>query len=119
MATLDHLIFSHHAEKRLQGRGVTKDDVSSVILYGEEIHRGDGDTAYFMSRNSVETALRQGVDLSNLENFYVVVSNDSVVVTVYRRYKSLHKDDKQRGKRRKKPWSARQRRYKKGRKIWE
>jgi hypothetical protein len=75
---------SHHAEVRMQQRGIRKTDVELAVQYGRRIH-AKGLTYYVVGRKEIERNALQGRDISGLSGLQVLVQEeDGLVVTTYR-----------------------------------
>lgn len=76
------LIYSRHAETRLQQRGIRKADIRIILAYGTQI---DDETYFMRNRDAareIETRKREIQTLSRLVNRKVVI-RDGRVITAY------------------------------------
>ena len=76
------LIYSRHAETRLQQRGIRKADIPIILAYGTQI---DDETYFMRNRDAareIETRKREIQTLSRLVNRKVVI-RDGRVITAY------------------------------------
>lgn len=75
---------THHAQVRMQQRGIRDRDVELVIRFGRRIH-AKGLTYYVVGRKEMQHPSLAGRDVSRLAGLQVLVqSKDGVVVTTYR-----------------------------------
>lgn len=75
---------SHHAEVRMQQRGIRRTDIELAVQYGRRIH-AKGLTYYVVGRKEVERQAMQGRNISGLSGLQVLVQEeDGLVVTTYR-----------------------------------
>ena len=79
---MNDLIYSSHAETRMQQRGIRKADIPIIIEYGTQI---DDETYFMRNRDAareIETRKREIQTLSRLVNRKVVI-RDGRVITAY------------------------------------
>ena len=73
------IIYSQHAETRMQQRGIRKADILIILAYGTQID----DETYFMrnrdANREIETRKREIQMLSRLANRKVVIRNGRVI----------------------------------------
>jgi hypothetical protein len=74
---------THHAEIRMQQRGISEHLVETVLHYGRTIH-ARGLSFRVIGHKEVVHYAREGVDLTNAEGIHVLLQRDGVVVTMYR-----------------------------------
>jgi hypothetical protein len=75
---------SHHAEVRMQQRGIRRTDIELAVQYGRRIH-AKGLTYYVVGRKEVERQAMLGRNISSLAGLQVLVQEeDGMVVTTYR-----------------------------------
>lgn len=73
-----------HALKRLKQRGITREAISKVILYGMEKFYNDV-IVYILKKNETKRLFkREGIDIRRYGGIKVVMSSDNEVVTAYR-----------------------------------
>ncbi|MBZ0330999.1 DUF4258 domain-containing protein [Halomonas sp. ANAO-440] len=83
--------YSDHAQKRLQQRGITDLEVELILMYGSEIHQGDGCVYSRIDRDAFKRLERdlkrvhQKID--SLRRKFVVISDTSTVVTTGHEYR--------------------------------
>ena len=76
------IIYSRHAETRMQQRGIRKADIRIILAYGTQI---DDETYFMRNRDAareIETRKREIQTLSRLVNRKVVI-RDGRVITAY------------------------------------
>ncbi|MGY0193514.1 DUF4258 domain-containing protein [Leptothrix sp. BB-4] len=77
-------VLSHHAEVRMQQRGIRRNDIELAVQYGRRIH-SKGLTYYVVGRKEVERHAQHGLDISSLSGLQVLVrEEEGLVVTTYR-----------------------------------
>ena len=79
---MNDLIYSQHAETRMQQRGIRKTDIPIILEYGTQI---DDETYFMRNRDAareIETRKREIQALSRLVNRKVVI-RDGRVITAY------------------------------------
>jgi len=73
-----------HALKRLQQRGITKEAITSVILYGVEKFYNDV-IVYMLKKSETQKLFkREGIDIRKYGGIKVVMGVENQIVTVYR-----------------------------------
>ncbi len=102
-------VFSDHAVKRRQQRGIRQDAVKVLLDYGSMVDHG-GNKKYHMDKAARRRAMiAMGADayrrIADRLNIYVVVASDGTIVTQANRWKKLiaskpHKTRKHPAKRR-------------------
>lgn len=92
MKRIEDCEITHHAEVRMQQRGVSADAVSVILKYGRRKHTRDGAMSLFCTRRQIKklrghlgAAVFRGVEKS-LANTYVIQSNSGQVLTVAKRH---------------------------------
>ena len=86
------LLFTDHARRRCQQRGIDPDVVGVLFRYGKRAHSG-GAVSYAMDKGARERA-RRGMGAAayrRLEGYldcYIIVEGDGRVVTVARRLRA-------------------------------
>ena len=92
------LVYTRHAQTRMQQRGLRKGDVELIVDFGTQI----ADDAYLLRRQDVareiEVRRREIQVLGRLRDHKVVVVNNTIV-TCYRPHPSVRKRDIRGGKR--------------------
>lgn len=83
--TSTEVLLSEHAKTRLKQRGIKKSWISLVLEYGRYIYQS-GKHTYTVSLNKsginqIKKAFGELVDLTKLRSLYLILSEDSVVVT--------------------------------------
>ncbi|MBF0302727.1 MAG: DUF4258 domain-containing protein [Desulfamplus sp.] len=79
-------VVTHHAWRRMCGRSVSPDDISSVLMYGRAVYVR-GAQIHSIGKQEVKEYKKDGVDLSHAEGIHVVCSPDNqVIITVYRNH---------------------------------
>ncbi len=76
---MSNLIYSRHAETRLQQRGIRKADIPIILAYGTQI---DDETYFMRNRDAareIEIRKREIQTLSRLVNRKVVIRNGRVI----------------------------------------
>ncbi len=74
---------THHAELRMQQRGIPVRLVEAVLHYGRTIH-ARGLSFRVIGHKEVVRYAREGVDLRNAEGIHVLLQSDGTVITTYR-----------------------------------
>lgn len=74
---------THHAEIRMQQRGIPERLVEAVLRYGRTIH-ARGLSYRVIGHKEVARYAREGIDLSDAEGIHVLLQSDGAVVTTYR-----------------------------------
>ena len=102
------LVYSHHAQTRMQQRGLRKGDVELIVDFGTRV----ADDAYLLCRQDVDREIerrrREIQAFSRLRDHKVVVVDDTIV-TCYRPSPTVRKRDIRVG--RENAWIKRKRRY--------
>jgi len=85
---------THHARARMQQRGIPRDVLDQLLIYGSERHDHRGGIILIMdkaARRRLRTAGGEGADVSldRARRTYAVVGRDGGVVTVGHRFKRL------------------------------
>lgn len=79
-------INTRHSEKRARQRGIRKDDLETLLTWGDvEAQVGDGAVSITMSRQAIAELKAEGVPpakLSKLDKLAVVMTDDGMVKTV-------------------------------------
>lgn len=93
-ANTSSLVFTDHAQARLQQRGIARHWIPLIIEYGKRIYGHRGGVKYFMTRKltnklielmSAEYSVQQ---LEKIKGVYVVLSTDkTTVITAAHKYK--------------------------------
>lgn len=73
-----------HAKARIRHRNAPADAVDVVMTWGRWIFQKAGRIAYFLGREEVAAAARQGVNLERYEGLAVVQAADNAVLTFIR-----------------------------------
>ncbi|MBT8144966.1 MAG: DUF4258 domain-containing protein [Gammaproteobacteria bacterium] len=86
--------FSHHAEVRMQQRGIPIDVVESLLDHGRRQHdKHGGQIVYFDNRcwaRLERSGFRQRIaNFDRYRKVYAVISSDQVVATVGHRYNRI------------------------------
>lgn len=88
------LVFTDHAQARLQQRGIARHWIPLIIEYGKRIYGHRGGVKYFMTRrlaNKLIELMRAEYSVQQLEKIkgvYVVLSADkTTVITAAHKYK--------------------------------
>lgn len=79
-------MFTSHAQKRLQQRGISIEKVEAVLLYGEEFHVNNS-TSYKKTKVSEAMMLSDGVKPSFVDEcrgIYVVCSGSTIVTVCHK-----------------------------------
>ena len=102
------LVYSHHAQTRMQQRGIRKHDIKLIVDFGTRI----ADDAYLLRRQDVDREIelrrREIQALGRLRDHKVVVVDDTIV-TCYLPSPAVRKRDIRGG--REKAWIKRKRRF--------
>lgn len=75
---------THHARVRQQQRGISNDEIRTVLLWGRIYYQGLGRTAYYIGTQEVRRARLEDVELKEYEGIAVVESPDKWIITVIR-----------------------------------
>ena len=78
-----HFTFSHHAQIRLHGRGMSVRSVEAALRWGRRV-RSHGDWLYRLDRRSVAQARKHGVRVDSHEGTNVILTRDHVIRTIWR-----------------------------------
>jgi len=81
--TLVHFTFSHHAQMRLHGRGMSVRSVEAALRWGRRAW-SHGDCLYRLDRRSVAQARKLGVRVDSHEGTNVILTRDHVIRTIWR-----------------------------------
>ena len=74
---------SHHAQIRMQQRGISKSQIERVLVYGRTIY-AKGVMFCVVGRKEVAHGKKLGLQLTDCDNIHVLVEKDGTVVTAYR-----------------------------------
>ena len=77
------LPFSKHARKRMSQRGISEDNVNTVLAHGRETITRDA-FLYFVGRKEIAFLKKKNIDLHDCQGIHVVISMQGEVQTVYR-----------------------------------
>lgn len=84
-SSLETVVFSHHAGIRMQQRGIQKAWVALLLEYGKRVYQSGKKTVTVSldkkGTAAVKKAFGNVIDVSKLRRIYLILSNDSVVVT--------------------------------------
>jgi len=83
-------MLTRHAMRRCSQRGVRLKDIDMAIFWGLKYRQIEGRIVYFIGNKSVIRAQRQGEDIRDLKGLVVILSRDSIVITVIK-VSHLHK----------------------------
>jgi uncharacterized protein YjlB len=83
--TFPEVILSQHAQTRIQQRGIKNDWIALVLEYGHYIYQS-GKHVYTISLDKsgikqIKKKFGDSVELSKLRHLYLILSDESVVVT--------------------------------------
>lgn len=78
------IIFSNHAIKRSEQRGISHEAVDIVIKYGSMYYAGDGCIVYWLSERDVKKIrILYNERIEAYKNISVLLSNDeSIIITI-------------------------------------
>ena len=81
----EEVILSNHAEARIKQRGIKKDWLALLLEYGHYIYQ-NGKHAYTVSLDKsglkeIKKKFGERLDLTKLRSLYLILSDESVVVT--------------------------------------
>lgn len=74
---------THHARQRAQSRAIRDEAIAAVLAWGREVYIR-GACIYVIGRHEIRQALREGIDLSDLDGVHVICANGGSILTVYR-----------------------------------
>jgi len=93
------LVTTDHAEARIRHRGISPEQIATCMRWGDRYHTHDyhghkgadrGETAYFLSADTVERARLAGVNIPYCNIAVVVAPNDTIVTVIRCRRPSKH-----------------------------
>jgi hypothetical protein len=76
---------SAHAQHRMFSRGLSPDLVEAVLTHGEVFH-DRGALHFRVGRRVTKELKKRGIDAQRLEGLHVIVSDDGLILTVYRNH---------------------------------
>lgn len=76
---------THHAEVRMQQRGIPEHLVETVLHFGRTVH-ARGLSFRVVGHKEVARYAREGIDLTDAEGIHVLLAKDGSVVTTYRNH---------------------------------
>ena len=81
------IILSAHAQKRMQQRAITEEQIKQALLWGDESYKKRGKVyQYSVGYRACKEASRKGVDISSCHGLVVIsapVDRGDLIVTVW------------------------------------
>lgn len=84
------MVLTTHAQKRMQSRGITEEDIHDTIQYGRTFY-ARGAIFKVVGKKEIEHHSDE-VDLGHLDGIHVVLAHDGAVITTYRN-RQFHRGD--------------------------
>ena len=78
------LTFTQHGQRRSQQRGVSHNQVTATLEWGQRYRQNQGRSIYYLGQRQVEKAAKAGEDVRGFERTAVVLSESGIVITVMR-----------------------------------
>lgn len=77
------LVISHHAQRRVDMRGVNQQVIELLLKFGREV-KARGVLFYVVGKKEVQQSCKQEPALKDMEGMQVLTSEDGVIITTYR-----------------------------------
>lgn len=88
------MTMTNHAEKRQQQRSISDLEVELLLMYGREVHHGDGCVMTYLDKRAYKRLERDvkrvAQRLERLKNEFLVDAEGEAVVTVGHRYRHIN-----------------------------
>lgn len=80
---LENIHITKHAEVRMNKRGITRQMLELVLMFGRKIY-ARGVVFYVIGKKEIQRFHKKEAGLKNMEGIQVLTSVDGVVITTYR-----------------------------------